>query len=152
MQNARRSADRGRGVSAFGVLLAFYGPAKHGIWETIGLALMDVLALSWQGAWLGGLIGGGLTTANGAWVIPMALGGILLGGLIGLGVGLRLFGKNIPKVLNGIVGGAVVGGFAASFLWAPVCFTVHGAHFRGRIANLWPTGRLGLADGRSTRP
>jgi hypothetical protein len=110
-------------LALFAVLLAFYGSAKYGMTEALGRALMDALALSWQGAWLGALVGGGLTTANGAWVIPAALGGIFLGGLIGFGVGVRLFGKNIPKVLNGIVGGAVVGGFAASFLWTPAALT-----------------------------
>ena len=106
-------------LALFAALLAFYGSAKYGIRESVGRALLDALALSWQGAWLGALVGGGLTSANGAWVIPAALGGIILGGLIGLGVSVRLFGKNIPKVLNGVVGGAVVGGFAASFLWTP---------------------------------
>jgi hypothetical protein len=105
---------------ACGMLLAFYGSAKYGIKETLGRALMDALALSWQGAWLGALVAGGLTTANGGvWVIPAALGAVLVGGLIGLGVGLRLFGKNVPKILNGVVWGGVIAGFAASFLWTP---------------------------------
>jgi len=103
-----------------GVLLAFYGSAKHGIREAVGRALMDALALAWQGAWLGALVGGGLTAANGGvWGIAAALGAVFLGGLIGLGVGMRLFGKNVPKVLNGVVWGGVIAGFAASFLWTP---------------------------------
>jgi hypothetical protein len=107
-----------------GALLAVYGSAKHGIKESPGRALMDALALSWQGAWLGALVGGGLTTATGgAWVITAALAAVSLGGLIGLGVGLRLFGKNVPKILNGVVWGGLIAGFAASFLWTPLAQT-----------------------------
>jgi hypothetical protein len=103
-----------------GILLAFYGSAKHGIKEAVGRALMDAITLAWQGAWLGALIGGGLTAANGgAWVIPAGLGAVFLGALIGLVVGVRLYGKNVPKILNGVVLGGVIAGFAASFLWRP---------------------------------
>ena len=107
-------------LAACGMLLALYGSAKQGIKEAAGRALIEALALSWQGAWLGALVGGGLTTAHGgAWVIPAALGAVFVGGLIGLGVGMRFFGKNVPKILNGVVGGGVIAGFAASFLWTP---------------------------------
>jgi hypothetical protein len=107
-------------LAACGTLLALYGSAKQGIKEAAGRALMEALALSWQGAWLGALVGGGLTAANGgAWVIPAALGAVFVGGLAGLGIGMRFFGKNVPKILNGVVGGGVIAGFAASFLWTP---------------------------------
>ncbi len=81
---------------------------------------MSAATLAWQGAWLGALIAGGFAAAGGGtWVIAVALGAVLLGGLIGLGAGLRLFGRNLTKVLNAVVWGGVIGGFAASFLWAP---------------------------------
>jgi hypothetical protein len=107
-------------LSLCGMLLALYGSAKCGLKERVGRALMEGLALSWQGIWLGALVGGGLTAASGgAWVIPAALGAVFLGGLIGLAGGVRFFGKNVPKILNGVVWGGVLAGFAASFMWTP---------------------------------
>ena len=73
----------------------------------------------WQGGWLGALVAGGFTAANGGvWVIAVALGAVLLGGLVGLGVGLRLFKKDVAKVLNAVLWGGLIGGFAGSFFWS----------------------------------
>ncbi len=111
------------GVAALvpcGMLLAYCGYAKYGIKEAMGRVLIDGIGLAWQGAWLGALVGGGLTaTGGGVWVIPAALAAVVLGGLIGVGVGMRFFRKDIAKILNGVVWGGLIAGFAASFLWTP---------------------------------
>jgi hypothetical protein len=103
-----------------GLALAFHGAAKQGVQEALGRALMEAIGLSWQGAWLGALVGGGLTATNGgAWVIPAALAAVVVGGLIGFVAGRRLFGNDFAKILNGAVWGGVLAGFTASFLWTP---------------------------------
>lgn len=106
-------------LAVCGAALGFAGRKRHGVKEAAGRALMDGMTLAWQGAWLGGLVGGGFAAAGGgAWVIAAALGAVLFGAAAGAGVGLRLFGKSLSKVLNAAIWGGVIAGFAASFLWS----------------------------------
>lgn len=111
-------------LAACGAVLAYLCSARHGTSEAVGRALMDGVTLAWQGAWLGGLVGGGVTAANGgAWVVPLAFGTVFVGALAGFGLGARLFAKDLHKILSSAIWGGVIAGFAASFLWAPAAAT-----------------------------
>ncbi len=115
-------------LAVCGAAVGFAGSRRYGFREAAGRALMDAATLAWQGAWLGALIAGGFAaTGGGTWVIIVALSAVALGALAGLGVGLRLFKKELPKTLKGVVWGGVIGGFAASFLWAPPIAAVSSA-------------------------
>ena len=105
-------------LAACGAVAAYIGAARHGTGEATGRALTDGIGFAWQGAWLGGLVGGGWTASDGGRVVLLACGAIFLGGLIGFVVGRRLFRKDTHKVFRSAIWGGVMAGFAASFLWA----------------------------------
>ncbi len=106
-------------LAACGAVAAYLGAARHGAAEAAGRALTDGVGFAWQGAWLGGLVGGGLTAANGGRVMLLVSGAVFVGGLIGFLVGRRLFRKDTYKVLRGAIWGGLMAGFGASLLLAP---------------------------------
>ncbi len=106
-------------LAACGAVASYLGAARHGPAEATGRALTDGVGFAWQGAWLGGLVGGGWTAVNGGRVVLLASGAVFLGGLIGFMVGRRLFRKDTHKVLRSAIWGGVMAGFLASLLGAP---------------------------------
>lgn len=105
-------------LAACGAALAYFGSARHGVAEAAGRAVRDGFTFSWQGAWLGALVGGGLAATQGAvWVVALACGAVCVGGLVGF-VGARRFGKERHAALGSALCGCLIAGFGASFLWA----------------------------------